>query len=85
MNYIPAEFDYNFKRNPKVFDFLNQFFKNEIEFLNKTDAKRIKTNSLFFNFTQKYGTYQSSLFDAWLDYVSKIEYYQINNEYSAQS
>jgi hypothetical protein len=74
MNYIPIEFEYNFKRNPKVFDFLNQFFKNEIEFLNKTDASKIETKSLFFNFIKKHGTYQSLLFDAWLEYVKTTEY-----------
>lgn len=61
---IPHEFKYDFKRNPKVKTILTEFFEIEIQFAKNANANQIKSSSLFFNFVQKFGTFQSTLFDS---------------------
>ena len=75
---IPKNFNYDFKRNPKVKTILTEFFEIEFQFVKKANAIQIKSSSLFFNFVQKFGTFQSTLFDSRCDYVRHNEFTKVD-------
>ena len=54
---------------------LNKFFTIEIQFAERAKLSKLKRKSIFFNFIQKHGTYQSDVFDKFCDWVSEDEFY----------
>ncbi len=75
---IPKNFNYNFKRNPKVKPILNNFFEIEFQFAKNANANQIKSSSLFFNFVQKFGTFQGEIFDSWCEYIRHNEFTKVD-------
>lgn len=73
MTYSPIK-----SKFPIVQNHLDNFFDEEVKSYHRTadGITKIKTKLIFFNFVQKYGTYQSHVFDAFIEWVSKNEYFE---------
>lgn len=63
---------------PIVQRHLDNFFNEEVESYHRTaqGINKIKTKLIFFNFVQKYGTYQSHVFNSFVDWCSENEWFE---------